>query len=143
MIQRVAAAQATLDAYVGQPLVWGRTDCVRMAAFNLRKLGYRPRLARGGSYSSALGARRALKRAGFDRLEDALQDLGLVEIGHASHLPADILALESGDDWPALGVALGNRRVLAFSVHDGCAGVAGVKHEDIRSAWRAHPWPQR
>lgn len=144
MIARRDAAQATLDAYRDRPLAWGRTDCARLVAFNLRQLGYKPGLQRGGSYTTSAGAVRALKRAGFDSLEAALDDLGLARIGHASLLVADIVKLRSEDAvLAALGVALGNGRVLAFSAVHGVCGVAQPLHGDILDAWRAPPWPLR
>ncbi len=139
MLRRVAAAQATLDAFIDQPFSWGAGDCVQLAAFNLAGLGYDAQLARGGTYDNMLGARRALKRAGFADLESALDGLGLPRIGFASALPGDVVGLNSGADWPALGVALGNGRVLAFNEQTGRAAIAGPNVEDIRCVWRAAP----
>lgn len=139
MIQRRDAAQATLDHFRDKPFTWGKADCVRLVAFNLRKLGYRPSLAKGGAYSSEAGARRALKAAGFARLESTMDSIGLPRIGHASCLAGDIVAITSGEDWPALGVALGNGRVLAFNVHTGLAGVCAPDAADVVAAWKADP----
>jgi hypothetical protein len=139
LIRRRDAAQATLNAFIGQPLVWGRFDCVRLAAFNLRQLGYKPRLVRGGAYRTPLGARQALKRAGFKSLEAALDDLGLPRVGHARILPGDVVALASGEDWPSLSVYLGNGRVLAFSAHHQMVAVAQPGPSDILDCWSARP----
>lgn len=139
LIPRVAAAQSTLDRFLDKPFVWGKADCVRMIAHNLRALGYKPNLTRGGPYSSEPGARRALKNAGFARLEGALDGIGLPRLTPAAALPGDIVALTSGEDWPALGVALGNGRVLAFNAHTGLAGVCEPDAADVIAAWRADP----
>src|SRR3546814_20753490 len=77
MEARRRATQATADRFRDQPFTWGKNDCVRMVAFHLRKLGYRPKLAKAGSYSSALGAKRALARSGFETIGQALDALGL------------------------------------------------------------------
>ncbi|MGI4730929.1 MAG: DUF6950 family protein [Janthinobacterium lividum] len=50
MEHRVAAAQATLDAYKGKPFRWGRCDCARIAASHLRRMGHQVRLPAAGSY---------------------------------------------------------------------------------------------
>jgi hypothetical protein len=135
----VEAAEATLVAFVGKPLTWGKWDCARLVAFDLKRLGHKPRLSRGGYYKSPIGARRALKRAGFETLEAALDDLALPRIGFASALPGDVVALESGEDWPGLAIALGNGRILAFSAAHGVCGVGQPTQDDIRGVWRADP----
>ena len=90
MIARVAAAEAVMARFNGAPLAWGETDCVRLAVASLRALGHRVSLAKGGRYGSALGARRALKRAGFDRLEPQRHDVARHGL-HGQHLGADVL----------------------------------------------------
>ena len=139
MIRRVAAAQATYDAFFDREFAWGSTDCVRMAALDLLNLGYEPRLARGGAYRSALAARRALGRAGFASIEAALDDLGLPRIGHAARLPGDLLGFPSTDGWMALGVALGNGRALAIAPHTNRFAVVQPGHDDILACWKADP----
>lgn len=114
---RVAAAQATFDAYHLQPFVWGRTDCVRLAAHMMRGLGYKPRLHRGGSYSSEIGAAKALLRAGFRDPAEWMDDFGVLRIAPAAALPGDILGFRHPDQahgWTGLSVSLGQGRVLAF-----------------------------
>lgn len=142
MVARASAAQATMDAFLDQPFSWKREvgkDCVRLAAFDLKQLGYKPRLSRGGSYSTALGARKALKRAGYANIEAALDDLGLARMPWAHHLPGDIVALPSDEDWPALGVVVARETVLAFSPHTGLCQLAKPPAEDIRILWSARP----
>src|SRR3546814_11264485 len=90
MEARRRATRATTDRFRVQPFTWGKNDCVRMVAFHLRKLGYRPKLAKAGSYSSALGAKRALARSGFETIGQALDALGLERIAPAMALLGDI-----------------------------------------------------
>lgn len=138
-ILRRDAAQSTLDAYQGQPFAWGRRDCIRMAAHVLKALGYKPRLSRGGYYGTALGARKALKKAGFDTIEAALDGLGLSRVPYAFAMPGDIVALPSAEDWPALGVVVAPGRVLAFSPHDGLCRLCAPAAEDVKIVWSAPP----
>lgn len=143
LVQRRDAAQATHDAFKGKPFAWGSADCVRVAAYHLRRLGYRPNLVRGGTYSTEVAAVRALRRAGFKSIEAALTATGLVEIGYASALVGDLYALRSAGKWPALAVYLGNGVVLTSSEELGVWWPARPAHDKILSCWRADPCPRR
>lgn len=138
MIARRDAAQAAVDRFDGQPFAWGKNDCVRLSAFTLRKLGHKPNLARAGSYSSLLGAKRALMRTGFATLDAALDALGLSRIPPAAAITGDLVGLPGLDDWTALTVALGNGRVLGFM--DGRCGVMQPLTPIV--AWRVNPCPK-
>lgn len=140
MQRRAAAAQATLDRFVGRAFAWGRDDCVRLAAFHLRKMGHRPHVAKAGSYRSALSARRALARAGHQSLEAAVDSLGLVRIPMAAAIVGDVglLPSDAGTD-EALGaliVCLGNGRWLGFAA-DADHACAVFQPLTGGAAWRA------
>lgn len=137
LILRRDAAQATVDRFNGLPLTYGKDDCVRMSAFCLRQLGVKASLLKAGAYKSELGAARALKRAGYDTLSDAVDALGLPRIAPAMCLPGDLMALPSDDpDRIGLAVALGNGRVLAF--WEGAGSVCTVVQPLIYAhAWRS------
>ena len=134
MVARVAAAQATLDRFKDAPFALGKNDCARMVAFHLRKLGVAVKLAKAGSYSSALGGRRALKRLGFGSLAEAVDAHGLLRIPPAAAAVGDLLELPAEDSFGALGVALGNGRVLAY--HQDATGAVVVQPLEYVAAWR-------
>jgi hypothetical protein len=139
LLLRRDAAQATFDRFDGAAFRWSSNDCARMAAFNLRKLGYESPMPKSGSYSSALGAMKALRAAGFESLGAALDSLGLERIAPISALPGDIIGLPGEGGWTALTVALGNGRVLGFMDREG-RGVAGaLQPRDYVCAWRVNP----
>jgi hypothetical protein len=115
--RRVEAVEATIARFKDRPLSYGRDDCARMAAFCLRRLGVKAPLLKGGSYSSKLGAARALKAIGAETLADAVDGVGLPRIAPAMCLPGDILALPAHDETVALMIAVGNGR--AFGYFDG------------------------
>jgi len=158
LLARRDAAQAALDAFLGQPFAWGRADCVRLAAAVLNHHGRPTDLNRAGAWDSPLKARRALKRLGYAGLGEAVDGQGLPRIGYAFHLVGDLVGLPIGyafhlvgdlvglpapEGWDvSLGVALGNGRVLAFSPHDNLGGVLEPGPEDILACWRVNPWPQ-
>ncbi len=143
LIARRDAAQAALDAFLGQPFAWGEADCVRLAASVLAHHGRPSDLNRAGQWDSALKARRALKRLGYSGLGEAVDGQGLDRIPFAFHLVGDLVGLPSAEGWDlSLGVCLGNGRVLAFSPHDNLGGVLQPDAEDILACWRVDPCPR-
>jgi hypothetical protein len=135
LLRRQQAAQAAVDRFKGQPLAYGKNDCVRLAAFVLRKMGRRPQLAKAGSYSTALGAARALQRAGFEDLATAVDALGLPRIAPAAAWVADLVLLPAeGPFGGALSVAVGNGRVLGY--HEDVDGADILQPVQYLAAWR-------
>lgn len=135
MIRRTEAVEATIARFKDKPLQYGNDDCIRMISFCLRKLGVRTPLLKAGSYSSAAGAARAMKRMGVKNLIEGVDLLGLPRIPPALALPADVMALE-GPAGPALVVALGNGRVLGFYEGADNACVVLQPHQYL-AAWRS------
>lgn len=133
MTRRVAAAQATLDRFQGRPFAFGKDDCARMVLFHLRQIGLKPRIAKAGSYSTLLGARRALARAGFATLAEAVDAQGLLRIPPAAAVVGDLLMMPGVDDFGALAVALGNGRVIAW--HEDAAGACVCQPVAFVTAW--------
>ncbi len=135
-VRRQAAAQAAIDRFKGQPWQLGKNDCVRVAAFVLRRMGHRPQLGKAGAYTTGSGAMRALKRAGFDRLAAALDALGLERIAPAAARVADIVMVpgEAPLDG-ALMIAVGNGRVLGFHEDLGVAEI--LQPIAFLAAWRS------
>lgn len=137
IIARVDAAQATLNRFKDQPFAWGRYDCAKMVAFHLRKLGHQIGISKAGSYSTALGARRALNRLGWSSLSYGLDEvLHLERIAPARLVVGDIIQMPSESNTDALAIALGNGR--AFAYHEDEAGAIVVQPviESIVAAWR-------
>lgn len=127
---RTVAVQATYDLFHLRAFAWGKFDCVRLTAHVLKGLGYKPRLHRGGSYASEVGAAKALLRAGFRDPADWMDDLGVLRITPAFAVAGDILGFRHPDQahgWTGLSVHIGNGRVLAFVGEDQvCHAVAPV-----------------
>ena len=135
MVRRVAATQATVARFQDVPFAWGREDCARMVVFHLRALGIPIAMAKAGSYSSALGAARAMRRFGVESLSEALDKHGLERIAPASAAAGDIIAMPSADSFDALAIALGNGRVLGY--HEDAPGGATVLQPVLFiTAWR-------
>ncbi len=135
MVRRQRAAQATVDRFKGAPFVYGKNDCARMAVHVLRGMGHRPVLGKAGSYKSAIGAARALKRFGHGDLLAALDGLRLPRIAPAAALVADLVMLPGeGPFGGALTVAVGNGRVLGYHEDLGTAEI--LQPIQFVAAWR-------
>ena len=111
--RRHAATEATLAKYRAQPFKWGRYDCARVIAHQAKKLGHKVSLAKAGSYSSALGAKRALAKVGYAHLAEALDD-HLPRIAPASALLGDIMEIEGDGSLGSMGVYVGNGRIFCY-----------------------------
>lgn len=132
--RRKIATEATMARFVGQPFVWGKQDCAKLSAFHLRQLGVKVGIAKAGKWTTALGAKAALKRMGVKSLSE-LADKHLAEIAPASALPGDIMIMPGDDGFEGLAIVLGNGAVLGWHEEtDGCA-VLRVTYAETR-AWR-------
>lgn len=120
LLLRQRAVSACLTRFEGVPLIWGKTDCVRLCALALRKQGHAVPLLKGVRYSSEQTALRRFKEQKIETLCDAVDALGLVRIAPAMALPGDLIAMPPGEGNP-FGAALGvihtaaSRRIIAAS----------------------------
>lgn len=135
---RQAAFAQTTARFIDRDHAYGKTDCARIAAYHLRKMGHRPKLAKAGSYASLLGAVRALKRTGFASLPEALDAMNLPRIAPASALVGDLLALPGDDDFHALQIVAGNGRVFGYHADSPKPCFIQPKLE-LAIAWRVEP----
>lgn len=141
MVKRVAAAQATIDAFNGRLFRWGSHDCGRLVAHTLRGLGVNPKLTRFGRYTSALGATRAIRKLGFADMAEVIDAFAFPRIAPAQMLPGDIAGYRhpTQEMSVSLVIAVGGARVLGFMEEDlTChifAPTYGVEGADYL-AWR-------
>lgn len=134
--RRRNAAQATLDHFRDRPFAWGRYDCAKMLAFHLRQYGRRIHLlAKAGSYSSAIGAKAALRRLGVESLPELL-DLHLTRIPPAAAVIGDIVSGEGDDPLGTVGIVLGNGAILGYSEDAPGAGPLRSHAKHLDAAWR-------
>lgn len=137
MVARRDAAQTTLDRFKDQPFEWGRFDCAKMVAFHLRKMGYQIGISKAGSYSTALGAKRALSRLGWPNLSYALDEvLHLERIAPAFLITGDILQIPGEGVLDTMAIALGNGRAISYHQDEVGAVVVQPVVADIVAAWR-------
>ncbi len=112
--RRHAAIEATLKRYRGRPFAWGKVDCAKVVAFHLKKLGHKVSISKAGSYSSALGATRAIRRMGFPGMPELLDGLGMTRIPYARLMLGDVILGEGHGGLNALGIYAGNGHVFGF-----------------------------
>lgn len=131
--RRHLAIEATMTRYRDRPFAWGRVDCAKVAAFHLKKLGHKILISKAGSYSSSLGAARALKRLGYTTLADMADGLGLPQIAPARMLLGDIAELEADTPMGAIGIYAGNGNLFGF--HEDFPGLVTVAPLTVLRAW--------
>jgi hypothetical protein len=138
MQDRVDAVAATMARFKGRPFRWGSVDCAKLGAFHLRRMGHHQGLglAKAGTYRSALGARRAIERAGHASIAAALDGIGLPRIPPAAALPGDVMLSDGTEGLEALAIYAGNGAALGF--HEDAAGAEVIRIADWSDmkAWR-------
>lgn len=124
------ALHETVEAHRRVPFAWGQHDCALFAADCIKAMtgldlatGFR------GSYHSASGAQRALKRAGYADLV-ALAANFFEETTPMMAGAGDIAAFETPDGW-ALGVVVGERVTVL-----GPDGLGSLDRLDAAKAFR-------
>ena len=137
LMRRRDAAQSTLEKFRDKPFKWGVRDCSRLVAHHVRLLGYKVKLPASGSYGTMLGASRALTKAGFTSVGAALDALELARIAPAEAIVGDIIEWPSENSLAALGIALGNGRMVAY--HPDAQGAAVLQPVEFLAAWRCAP----
>lgn len=130
------ATEKAVAKFHEKPFEWGRRDCVHLAAFVLRELGHPDPLANVGRYTTLLGAKRAMRRAGVKDFADYIDQMGFVRIAPAAALQGDLIGLPGQHGMLALGVSLGQDRVLAFAPNH---VASWVSPSVCTHAWRVTP----
>lgn len=137
MIRRQQAAQSCVDRFVGKAYAPGTRDCVKLAAHALHKMGVKVGSLKGVRWSTESGGVKALRKAGYKSLVEAVDGLGLVRIAPAAALSGDLLALagEGEGFGAALAVSVGGGRAVGFV--NGYGGV--IEPLEFLCAWRVEP----
>lgn len=138
LVRRQEVTQATLDEFRDQPLKWGEFDCGQLIIRHLARFGIDAGGERFGRYNTAKGSMKAMKRAGFDDLEQVMD--GLFPAGRipASRvLTGDVLGFRIPGEQTSLAVALGNGRVLGLHLDTGGFIVVQPDYNAaVSMAWR-------
>lgn len=132
---RARFTQATVDKFYGQDFAWGSVDCARIAAFHVHQFGWKPSVAKFGTYRTEAGALAALKRHGMRTTADLVDAVGLPPLAAPAFAwVGDLIALESDTPLGGLNVYLGNGKVLGF--HQDAPGACVLTPRQFLRAWR-------
>jgi len=132
-VTRVQAVEACIERFAGKPYEPGKRDCAIMAAHLLHQFGIKVSVLKGATYKSEAGALRAMRRAGFNNILEAVDSLGLTRIAPARAMVGDLVGMPSACAFGcSLAVSIGNRRLL---------GIYGdvfqvVEPHQYQTAWR-------
>lgn len=141
LIKRSRAMEKTRARFEKKPFEFGKTDCLKLVRYHLVHMGHR-NLPVPPNYSTALGARKALKAQGAENLEQLL-DKFLEPIAPAMMLPGDICLLpaETGDGDYGFGetiaISLGQKIWGWHPDAQGLGVLAIIDQSAIMKAWRA------
>jgi len=128
---RVEATNKTRLKYAGRPFAWGSVDCVKMARFHALAMGHKPPRF-PSSYTTEIGALRALKKSGFENVDDLLSSM-FPKIPLASARVGDFIVAEGEAGLDAVFISLG-RKIMGF--HEEAEDLVVVIPEKIKSAYR-------
>ena len=128
--KRAIATELTRKKYEGRPFAWGSVDCVKMARFHALKMGHTPpRLPR---YKTETGAIRAIKKTGFDSIDEIFASM-FTRIPLSMARLGDFVIAEGEAGIDAVYISLG-RKIMGF--HEEAEGLVVVIPEVVKSAYR-------
>lgn len=131
LVKRMKFTEQTKEKFFGKPFAWGSCDCGKIAAFHMRKFGWK--VPPTGRYKNLIGARKNLKELGCSTIEQLVTKIGLKEIPASFTMVGDIVSFQSDADTGAIGIVIGNGNMLAF--HESAIGLAVVSMTNIDKAW--------
>ena len=133
---RVAATERVVARFRGKPFDWhGRRTCIHLARAQARALGHRPPPI--PDIRSARSAALALKRTGFDTIEDLLDSL-FARIPPASMWVGDLAVMTGADGLGGLVIAAGGK-VIGYheeALDLGLVNIQPVGDCPFVGAWR-------
>lgn len=130
MVERVAAAQRTVDIFKGKKFADGKFDCIQLVLTHARHMGKRIKIPAYGDTKSAAAV---LRQLGFTTLGAAM-DKHFKRIPLAQILAGDIVEMPGTNGFSALSIAVGNGRVLGF--HEDIPHADILQPVLISGAWR-------
>lgn len=144
---RRAAVESCMARFGGKALDWKSRDCVRLIRHGVHHLGVSVPILKGVNWTTRAGAIRALKKAGYDDLQEAMAATGFIPIAPAMTWPADILVMPGEPDGPfRFSLSLVHTHGAARSIGFGHDGVCAVGTPDLSvpgiKAWRVPVWRQ-
>ncbi|MAN12108.1 MAG: hypothetical protein CMN63_06805 [Sphingobium sp.] len=128
------ATRRTVERFAGHPFAWGQYDCGKMVIAHLRLMGRRPVLGPGGSWKSAVGLARFLRRHGGSGAACLDEWMPHSRIIPAQAIIGDVVEMPGDSVGGTFGVCVGNGRVLAY--HEDAEAAAIIQPGQYLAAWR-------
>lgn len=135
--KRTKITEKMVKRWRGVPFFWGKADCGSLAASHLKALGHGSALPKVRHYRDMLGATRALRELGVERLPEYLDKIETITRlpSPAFALPGDLVALPAQDGLGAICIYLGNGACLGWHPDaEGCEVLIDVL--EWEAAWR-------
>lgn len=133
LITRRDATQKTFDKYRSRPFDWNGATCIHLARTQLRNMGHKP--PRIPAFRSAIGAKRAMKDAGYATIADIFDGLGLPRIAPARMKVGDIAILPGEDGWDAVVISAGGKLLGWHGASEDGLQPIGEAVAQITGAW--------
>jgi hypothetical protein len=137
LTKRAKITEASVKRWRGVPFRWGKADCGSLAAAHLKAMGHGSALPTIRHYRDMLGATRALRELGAERLPEYLDKIAGVNRlpSPAFAMPGDLVALPAEDGLGAICIYLGNGVCLGWHPDaEGCEVLIDVL--EWEAAWR-------
>lgn len=134
LLRRQRALEKTMGKFRKRPFKWGSSDCASLLRSHLVAAGHR-KVPKIPSYSTALGAKRAVEKMGFETME-ALLDSLLPRIPEARMMPGDIALMGGPEGSPLDAVVISvGRKVFGYH-EDGEEGAVVITPNELKGVWR-------
>lgn len=133
LTRRKRALAKTQAKYRDRPHDWKETDCIRMLRSHLVAMGHKG-LPKVPNYSTAIGAKRALTKMGFESVAQLLDSL-LPRIAPARAWLGDVILMGGLEGLDTVTLYVGGNKVAGW--HEDGAGMVVVTPAAIEGAWRA------
>ena len=131
--RRAALTAQVIVRFRAVPFDWSNASCIHLARAQAEAMGYLPPSI--PKLRSAIGAKRVLKRMGFNGVE-ALLDSMFERIAPAAALVGDLVALPGQGGLAAVAIADGVGNVIGW--HEGADRLTAITfaQADMLAAWR-------
>lgn len=131
LAERVAATETVIARYRRKPFDWTTTGtCIHLARAQMIAMGHKAPTV--PAFRSAIGAGKAMKKAGYASLENLLDTL-LPRIAPAAMLVGDLALMEGEPPFDAIVIAAGHK---VFGFHEDVDGLAVIADPIFKAAWR-------
>lgn len=135
--RRSLALDATHTRFMGRTLDWSKkATCAHMLRYHASKMGHELPLV--PSFRSALGAKKALKTAGFESMIDMIDNY-FERIPPAFMLPGDVMIVPGTEGFDAVYIKCERSKFLGWCVDNPACANIEIEPDDIRNAigsWR-------